>query len=122
MAFGYDSLVATASFDRLDRMHRLRQSAPTRSKAALCRKAGGVLERPAAIYFWWNLVFAERCDPMTSPSPMMPAVIVILLLLAAFFAAGLSFGFIQTLLIVAIAASAAMLSAFLAVAWSRQGY
>lgn len=59
---------------------------------------------------------------MTSPSPMMPAVIVILLLLAALFAAGVSFGFIQTLLIVAIAASAAMLSAFLAVAWSRQGY
>lgn len=85
-------------------------------------QAGGVLEQPAAIYFRWNLVFAERCDPMTSPSPMMPAVVVILLLLAAFFAAGVSFGFIQTLLIVAIAASAAMLSAFLAVAWSRQGY
>jgi|ThiBio_1000_plan_1041568.scaffolds.fasta_scaffold52900_2 hypothetical protein len=53
---------------------------------------------------------------------MMPVAIVILLMLAVFFAAGVSFGFVQILLIVAIAMSAAMLYAFLAVAWSRQGY
>lgn len=59
---------------------------------------------------------------MTSSSPKIPAVIVILLLLAALFAAGVSFGVVQTLLIAAIAISAAMLFAFLAVAWSRQAY
>lgn len=59
---------------------------------------------------------------MTPHSSMMPVAIVILLTLAAFFAAGVSFGFVQILLIVAIAMSAAMLYAFLAVAWSRQGY
>jgi hypothetical protein len=59
---------------------------------------------------------------MTSHSSKLSAAVVILLLLAVFFAAGISFGFVQILLIVAIATSAAMLSAFLAVAWSRQGY
>ena len=59
---------------------------------------------------------------MTAHSSRMLTAIVVLLLLAAFFATGITLGFIQTLLIVAIVASAAMLSAFLAVAWSRNGY
>jgi hypothetical protein len=59
---------------------------------------------------------------MASTSPGMPAVALVLLLLVAFIAAGVSFGFIQTLLIVAIAASAAMLSAFVVVASSKDAH
>ena len=59
---------------------------------------------------------------MASTSPGMPAAALVLLLLVAFIAAGVSFGFIQTLLIVAIAASAAMLSAFVVVASSKDAH
>jgi hypothetical protein len=59
---------------------------------------------------------------MASTSPGMPAVALVLLLLVAFIAAGVSFGFIQTLLIVAIAASADMLSAFVVVASSKDAH
>ncbi|WP_165899752.1 hypothetical protein [Borborobacter arsenicus] len=57
---------------------------------------------------------------MFSISPGM-ATAVVLLLLAAFLSAGVVFGFIQILLILALAATAAMHFAFLAVAWSKDG-
>lgn len=59
---------------------------------------------------------------MTSTSPSMPAMVVALVLLVAFIVAGVSFGFMQSLLIVAIAASMAMLSAFVVVASSRDAH
>lgn len=49
-------------------------------------------------------------------------MVVALVLLVAFIVAGVSFGFMQSLLIVAIAASMAMLSAFVVVASSRDAH
>jgi hypothetical protein len=59
---------------------------------------------------------------MASTSSALPAVIVALLLLVAFVAAGVSFGVIETLLVVAFVSVAAILSAFVAVAASRNAY
>lgn len=59
---------------------------------------------------------------MASTSPGMPTMAAILLVLAVFIAAGISFGFVQTLLIVAIGASMAMFCAFLVVASSKDAH
>ncbi|KQZ98526.1 hypothetical protein ASD64_16330 [Mesorhizobium sp. Root157] len=59
---------------------------------------------------------------MASLSSSMIVIIKVLLLLAIFLSAGASFGYMHALLVIAMAASAAMLSAFLAVAWSRDAH
>ncbi|MCP8896134.1 hypothetical protein KYK29_14480 [Shinella daejeonensis] len=59
---------------------------------------------------------------MGSISSSTPVAVPILLFVAALVAAGLAFGFVQVILVAAIAASAVMLCAFLAVASSRSGH
>ncbi len=58
---------------------------------------------------------------MAKPSASVTALIV-LVLLVAFAVIGSSVGFIQTLIVVALVASAAMLTGLIAVSLTRQGY